>query len=366
MIYSIGVIFLVLIAWNIGNNRRLILFLTFIFLTSIALIFDPAPGMDLYRHYEALESFRALGYEATVGKYAHNMEDLPVYSVVFYVISLLSHNKLLLVFTYIVIYGCWFSILSMYIRDAHLNNRYWTVGYTVIMLTANAYAMTGIRNMLACAVVFLFLYIDLCRNKKKLLSMVMYVLMCFLHDSMIVFVAFRLVLYCSKLRGYNILRYIVVLWPLAIDRIVELLGSTSNSVLISVSQKLDLYTTQEAAEQWVGGTGLEMLSLFRFAIILMFMFYLFRQSKRVRNTPYIHMIYLLALFCLGGMGNRALTDRYTNMTLMYSVPLIVNQCGIAEPVNSKGLVVQVNSFPIWIMLGGYFVCLCLFQYRYFI
>lgn len=366
MLYIVGVIFLVVLAWHAGRNRKFVLVLTFAFLSWIALGFEPTPNLDLYRHYETLDTFRNIGYEATVEMRRHSMGDLPVYSMLFYAISFLGNNKLLLVFTYYVVYGCLFSVLSMHIKDEKLSDKHWRIGYAIIMLTTNAYAMTGVRNMLAFAVVCLFMYIDLRRKKMRILSAVMYILMCFLHDSMMIFVIFRIMLYFSNIKGFKILRFCVVLWPFLQERIGGILENSSIPLLVSVSEKLASYTTKEAAERWVGGLGLETLTLLKFVFIAFIIVYYFQMTQSHQEDPYLQMIFLTALLCLGGIGSRALADRYMSMAMLYAVPFWVSNSGIIETKRATGLSICLNSFPLWILVAGYFLGLCLFQYRYFI
>lgn len=366
MLYTVGVIFLVVLAWHAGKSRKFVLVLTFVFLAGIALLFEPTPQLDLYRHYETLDTFRDIGYEATVEMRRHSMGDLPVYSMLFYVISFLGHNKLLLVFTYLAIYGCLFAVLSMYIKDEKLSDKHWQIGYALIMLTTNAYALTGIRNMLAFAVVCLFMYIDLRRRKMRIISMVTYVLMCLLHDSIVIFVLFRFILYFSKIKGFKVLRYGVVLWPLLQERITSVLGESSIPLLVSVSEKLASYTTQEAAERWVSGIALEMLSFSKFVFVAIVIVYYFQMTKLHREEPYMQMLLMIALFSFGGIGSRALADRYAAMAIMYAVPFVVGNSGIVEANGNTRLNICLNSFPLWVLIAGYFLCLFIFQYRLFV
>lgn len=366
MIYSIGVIFLCFIALCTKANKKTLLFITFLFLTGIAILFEPQRGLDLYTHYRVLDVMRQIGYADSIIRFRYLMGNLPVYSVLFYLISLLQYDKLLLIIAYFIVYGCMFGVLSMCVADHGWSIKGWKYGYAIIMLITNAYSVTGIRYSLAFAVVFLFLYIDIYRREYRLLSFIMYVLACLLHDGMILVVAFRLLLFIPKNRFTSKLKFLIVFWQVWLNVIGEILKAIPLAYFSSAADKLLLYSTQESADTWVSGIGMETLGMLRIAVLILIVIYCIMLPDN-KKDDYKRMLYFLILFCIGGISSAALIDRYTTITLTYAFPFVLTmnkECNKSQ--DSEKLLVRVETIPMIVLLIAYFGCLVVFQYRYFI
>lgn len=369
MFYTTGVILLSLLALTNRFNKRIIIVASLALLFIVSIYFEPDEGMDLFRHYEMLEMFRNNGFFKTVLINGNRMSFLPVYAIYFYIISLFNCNKLLLIITYMIIYLAQFYVLTMYIQDQCLDKKSWMIGYVLIMVTTNAYDLTGIRNFLAFSIVEVFLYLDLCRNSHKKLSLLIYVLMCFLHDSMILILFFRL--FISLLDKFSIKAKKIILLLLLFNSYV--LKSISN-ILINipitffnkVGEKIITYGGMNGIENFGIDMGTRIRTIMRLIILVLIVFYIFihlNRNQRYNNDKFF--LLLLTYFCVGAMfGNRVLADRYVAMGVMYSVPemvfIIRNHC----PYN--GLCIRKDAIPLIILLILFFIELCFEQYRYFI
>lgn len=364
MIYSIGVICLCLIALLTRVNKKTLLVLTFLFLTGIAILFEPQAGLDLYKHYQTLDVMREIGYVNSVARFHFQMQNLPVYSVFFYLVSLLKYDKLLLIITYLVVYGCMFGVLSMCVEDHGWSPKSWNLGYAIVMLVTNAYSITGIRYTLAFAVVFLFMYIDLVRKQHRIISLVVYVLMCLLHDGMLLIVLLRFLLYIPSNRVTSKLKYLLVFWQVWLTAIENLLRTIPNPYFASAADKLVLYSSEEAASMWVGGVGLQTLAVMRIVVLSAIAIYCFFGKEK---DNYVKMLQLLLLFCFGGITSLALIGRYTSITFLFAVPFILSINGESnyndEP---NSFMLQIKMLPILLLIIGFFICLVLYQYQYFI
>ena len=366
MFFSIGVVFLCIIALITRINKKTLIIVTFVFLSAIAILFEPQTGLDLYTHYRMLDIMRRFGYVDTVARFGYLMGNLPVYSVFFYLVSLLQFNKLLLVITYLVVYGCMFHVLSMCVEDHGWSLKGWKIGYVLVMLITNAYSVTGIRYTLAFAVVFLFLYIDLVRKKHRLLSLIVCVLMCLLHDGMILILAFRLLLYIPATKITEKLKYLILFWQGWLELINNILRAIPYPFFSSVADKLMLYSTQESANTWIGGIGMQTLYGMRILILAFVALYCLL-CGRDKKSDYQRMLVLLILFCFGGISSMALIDRYTTVTFMYALPFILDLNGESNRSReSDKVLIQFRMLPMLILSVAYFGCLVVFQYQYFI
>lgn len=366
MIYSIGVIILCGIALGTRIDRKTTLILTFLFLIGIAILFEPQAGLDLYKHYQTLAVMREIGYANSVIRYRYEMGNLPVYSAFFYLISLLKYDKLLLVVTYLVVYGCMFRVLEMCVKDHGWSQKSWKLGYVLVMLVTNAYSLTGIRYTLAFSVIFLFLYIDLVRKQHRILALAVYVAMCLLHDGMIVIVLLRFLLYIPSNRLTSKLKYLLLFWQVWLGAIEKLLRAIPNPYFASAADKLMLYITQEAANMWVGGVGLQTLAMMRNIILLVALIYCFVDRDNKKNA-YRQMLSMLILFCFGGITNIALIERYTSVTLLFSIPFVLKMNKENNYCTKSGIfLIRIQIIPSIMLMLLYFVDLIIYQYRYFL
>lgn len=366
MIYSIGVVILCGIALGTRFDKRTTLILTFLFLTGIAILFEPQAGLDLYKHYQTLDVMREIGYANSVIRYRYAMGNLPVYSGFFYLVSLLKYDKLLLIITYLVVYGCMFKVLEMCIEDHGWSQKSWKLGYVLIMLVTNAYSLTGIRYTLAFSVIFLFLYIDLVRKQHRILALAVYVAMCLLHDGMILIVLLRFLLYIPANRLTSKLKYLLLFWQVWLGAIEKLLRAIPNPYFASAADKLMLYTTQEAANMWVGGVGLQTLAMMRNIILFVILLYCIIDQDYKKNS-YNQMLSILIIFCFGGITNSALIERYTGVTLLFSIPFMLetNKENNSSDKSDR-ILVRIQMLPLIAMALLYFINLAIYQYQYFL
>lgn len=366
MIYTIGVVCLCMIALLTRANKKTLLVLTFLFLTGIAIWFEPETGLDLYRHYQTLDVMRKIGYVNSVTQFHFQMQNLPVYSGFFYLVSLLRYNKLLLIITYLVVYGCMFRVLTMCVTDHGWSQKSWNLGYTIIMLVTNAYSVTGIRYTLAFSVVFLFMYIDLVRKQYRIISLVVYVLMCLLHDGILLIVLLRFLLCIPSSKVTAKLKFLLIFWQVWLTAIENFLRMIPNDFFRAIADKLVLYATNESANMWVSGVGMETLATMRFAILSAIMIYYFMSQSRHKDS-YQKMLALLILFCLGGMSRPALIERYTSAAMLFSVPFILEINNESNYNNREGaFLIQVRFLPMLVLIVLYFINLALYQYQYFL
>ena len=369
MIFTSGTILLCALALTNKFSKRQITLISLLFLVIVAVIYKPDSGMDLYRHYQMLDLFAKYGLENTIMTNMDRMGTLPLYALFFYFISLFHYNQLLLAFTYILVYSAQFKVLSMYVNDNGYDKKSWMIGYSLIMLTTNAYGLTGIRNFLAFAITEVFLYIDLCRREHRKLSMVIYFSMCLLHDSIILILAFRLMVYViEKFRtvSQNVILFLILVSPIMIKGMGTFLRTTPISFLKAVGNKILTYGGTDGINSYGGDAGTEIRATMGLIILMLVVFCI----KATLNKEYyqrsdIKMLVIITLFCFGGMiGNRVLVERYITMGVMFAIPTMVKV--IREGCPQSGYYIKTNAIPLITMVCILFSNICYWQYRFFI
>jgi hypothetical protein len=347
-----------------GSRKNLYRF-TVILMMVFAFFVKPTQGMDLYTHYHILDVMRGNGLQYTVARYPWLFSTLPVYSGFFYIVSFLGFNQALLMITYGLIYGLQFKVLHMAVEDYKLSEHKEKVGAIMILLITNVFFCTTVRNVLAFAVMSYFLYWDLVREKKRIASFSMYVLLCLFHDSVVILLALRLLLLVVNKKIFKPLLVSVLIWPQLLSFIESRLRVSSIAFFQTLAQRVRTYTNEGANELWVGGIANRiMITIY----VLVFVIVLIRMIKNHRNNGVNYNLFelfyvMLSLFCIGGLATIAITNRY-----IYMVAYMLTPAFLIENQSDSGIMLKMGSIiidPVIALSVALFVSFTVFQYPYF-
>ena len=325
----------------------------------------PTAGMDLQRHYEMLDSMRSRGFYNTVEIYDYVLKDLSVYAWYFYVVSLFNINQFLLVFTYIIVYGTQLGTLHMAVKDFSLSYQAEKIGYIFIICTTNAYELTGIRNMTAFSLCALFLYLELVRKKCRIISWCVYIALCFFHDSVILFVIIRFLVFLTNRKKLRWTAIFAVLWPTLISYAINLLeGFTQSTFVVNILQKLVLYSSEES-NVFTSGISFELMLWIRLSLIVVVWIAIMFINKYKLYIKWRQFFLLLVMICIGGMSVKAMVVRFLPLALYMMAPYV----GVIYTTEKGHMdVSNVHTILRLLLLGVivlHFVSLVIFQYPYF-
>jgi len=206
-------------------------------LAIIACSVKPDVGMDLYRHYAVIVEFRRIG-----GKTVFD-DILFIRSIYFYLISLTPYNEFLPGITVFCVYYINLNIIYKIGKKYNVSTQY-IVMSALLFIASNNFLTTlsGIRSDLAFSIFLYFLYLELVEKKFKILSWLMYLLMCFLHNTMIIFVIFRLFIEIKNQLIIKGLQLLLLLWFFIINYIMAFLGSfTELSIIALLTSQINVY-----------------------------------------------------------------------------------------------------------------------------
>lgn len=366
MIVSVIEIILMLSALFVRFKKRKNFYIFTVAVFAILAFFVvPTAGMDLQRHYEMLDSMRSRGFYSTVELYDYVLKDLPIYAWYFYIVSFFNINQLLLSLTYIIVYGTQLGILHMAVKDFSLSYQAEKIGYIFIICTTNAYELTGIRNMTAFSLCVLFLYLELVRKKNRIISWGVYITLCFFHDSVILFVIIRFLVFITNRKRIRWLAIFAVLWPTLINYVMHLLeGYTQSTFLVNVLQKLVLYSSEDA-NVFTSGFSFELMIWLRLTIVVLVFIAIIFIKRYKRYIKWRQFFLLLVMICIGGMSVKAMVVRFLPLALYMMAPYV----GVIY-TTEKGHMDVSNAHTILrlLLLGVivlHFVSLVIFQYPYF-
>lgn len=354
---------------RIVHRKKLYIFTTVVF-AIMAFFVIPTEGMDLYRHYEMLDTMRQQGLENSIEIYQYSLRSLPMYALYFYIVSLLGSNQFLLAIAYVVVYGVQFTILHMAVEDFSLSRYGEKIGYICIICFTNAYELTGIRNMMAFAICVYFLYLELVRKKHKVISWIMYVMMCFFHDSVVIFLVFRIFLLFAKKKNLRWIILLIAVWPLCITKIIPILTSyVGNPFINGLVQKILLYTSEEATEAFSSGLSFMIVITIRILAIAIIWIGITINKNNVENKDWYLIFTSLVVFCIFGISAKTIVVRFVPLALYMAVPYMAKMFTLKQEFqknyqNRK----EINIFLQIMFLGvafAHLLCLIVFQYPYF-
>ena len=307
-----------LLVLNYTNIKRSSLYIVSVLILSVyALFFQPNKEFDLYRIYNMLERMRNIDLQETLIRFEIELQGLGVWAAFCHVVSRFQFNQAIFILAIISVYGAQFKLLSMAKEDFGISRRAERWVFAFIILTTDFVNVTTIRNIMVFTLFALVLYTDIVRKRKRILCWAVYVALMFFHNSAVVLVVFRLLMFLPLER--NRLRYVVyaavALWSLSLGWLIEVLADSSSPLLAAVHQRLVAYTTDERIEGWLGGFWVQTEFYIQLVIGLVTIAYylLIRKSdrKEIMNSRWVVFLQMLAVFCLGGLANPVITRRFT-------------------------------------------------------
>lgn len=165
----------------------LVLFIYSVFVFSY--IITPAYENDLTRYFQIIDSIRNL----SLGGAAAKMNDgLPVENLLFWIVARIGDNHLLPAVSTSVVYG----ITAYVTLDYAQNEGFLEDAWLVLLLQVLQYSFfsitNNVRNVFTFSIVVLAVYRDLYKKKKDVLTILLYLLPCFMHKTGAVILMLRI------------------------------------------------------------------------------------------------------------------------------------------------------------------------------
>lgn len=283
----------------------------------------PGPNSDLYWHTITLNNFKNIGfaYFAIFDKSA----SLPVYSLYFYLISLLPSERYLPAITAFLVYGINFILIFKLQKKYKLKKR--TTLLLVLFIICNLNylgVISGIRFNLAVSIMLFGLYIDLVESKYKR-AIGLYIIAMLLHSSIYIMIIVRVLVipFSGKLKKI----YIIVaaaLTVVGIQLVGYLSSGFSNAVLNdSMSEllsKTELY--MENKEQGAFWTTPYYAALIVFFVYLCARFYIRYRWGKQENQRFMLYEMLLLLLAVMFFNNYVVVGRLVIMANLVIMPCL--------------------------------------------
>ncbi len=190
--------------------KKLFIFYS-LFLAILGFLFKPNVAYDLYMHYGYLNNARTYGlsYLQTVGKTV----GLPTYQYLFWIFSRLPVDNFLGMFTAFVIYFCPLMTIYHCANDHELSKKETMAVATLFLCSQNYIAMvSNVRTPITYAIFVYVLYYDIKYKKFRVPAMVIYIILVFLHPSVLLPIGLRYIFIIPRRRIQRLLLVILLCW----------------------------------------------------------------------------------------------------------------------------------------------------------
>lgn len=283
----------------------------------------PGAESDLYWHTITLNNFKSMGfaYFAVFDKSA----SLPVFSLYFYLISLLPSERYLPAITAFLVYGINYWLVFKLKEKYELKKRTTLLLVVFILCNLNYLGViSGIRFNLAVSIMLFGLYLDLAESK-YMRAIGLYIIAMLLHSSIYIMIIVRLLVipFTGKLKKI----YIVVVAALTVAGI-QSLGYLSNSLsnkalndsLSELLSKTELYMANK--EQGAFWTTPYYAVLIVFFAYLWARFYIRYRWGEQENQRFMLYEMLLLLLSVMFFNNYVVVGRLVIMANLVIVPCL--------------------------------------------
>lgn len=344
--------------FSIFINKKYIkiYFLLVAILLSVAgFFYKPVIAADLYRHYEMLDKLRCYGLEYfEITKW----DTLWIWNIYAYTISLMNNNGFLPAITIFIGYYCMFTTIHKAMIKFNLRKLDAIKAFIFFILCFNyVEILGGIRNMLAFCIFSHCIYIDLIENKNKIICMIVYLLLCFLHSSMFVFLLIRMSIFIKNRYIYRIISILLLCWSFFLPSILYMLNSLSNIDFFGLLLTQVQGYTQGGTE---GILNLIIRTIILVCIIISIIYCRYNNSKIMEYNQYNEFVTMLILFTIGSLGVYDLYVRAISLVLMVCIIYILfisnNNRIYSKKINLMNLIfIYVSSIA--------FIFWSIYQYR---
>lgn len=298
-----------------------VLFFYLLIISVLAFFYVPAIEADLYRLTEYMVNYAALSTGDFINLlYETNTPGALLY---FRIIGLVGVAGLLAGVTALIVFSNIFYIIYDYAKKTGASTR--AVAFSIfITMSTGIYMQTisGIRNMLAFSILARCFYEETINKKSIIKNIVWYILACLIHPAAIAAVAIRLiVLIWDRIRGGQVRSLLATIVSLTLAAFLSHYFGLS-AYLDGAIFKLDTYTDNEIYSYFWDNVITYLMIIF---LLVSHWAHRKYQSHAVRKK-YIQLVrlsYALMVFSLIFSFEHTIFIRFTQLSLMITLPLIV-------------------------------------------
>lgn len=301
----VGSIFVILGFKNDRKNYIHYSIMLSLLFAALAYWFIPSHEMDLTRYFDILNIYSNMTWNEFVDYRLMN-NILVIQELIFYIIAQSNNFYLLPALSVFIVYFVSFYQISDYaIRMEISSKQLYTALLVTILILPFPTIVSNVRNVMAFALFSLAVYRDLIQNKRNSLTILLYVIPCFIHISTLALVIIRITTKFIKLnRKRSLIVYGVTIFGVFLfSSFAKIASGTilyNNPIISSFISKADYYINDVSSEYALHLQNSVFFQLQKFyfvAVVLFFLLLAFLLIKRIdkRNSIELKNNFLLYL-----------------------------------------------------------------------
>ena len=323
----------------ISAKMSLVVYIMSIF--CVTFIYRPGYSSDLGRYFLILDGMQSIPLSQI--NYYGAGKNLFVINFVFWIIAKLVIYQLLPALSVSTVYGigAYIIINSRLLQNKQTNDM--SIFLLLQFMQLSFFGiMDNVRNIWAFSLIILAVYRELIQNKRNLITILLYILPCFMHNSAFLMVAFRLLIPFAKKT-----KYALPLLTLFVGQGIELLYLHLNLFPMFIANAINSsyqYLNNSVATEW--GMKVASSSFFRLqrviemtmAIALLILFYLIQANMNndMKNFSYFTFLILVAVLACNVFTAPHYWRYYS--AAMLCVPVMINY---SFSIRSRSLTIQL-------------------------
>lgn len=303
---------------KIKTNIKYIYLVSLVSIVAISIIsftYQPSTYTDLFRYYEELNNMRITNTDF------YNSHEI-VSAFLFKIVANTKHNNFLPFLTSIIRYSLFFWFFWKYVNSESSSSfsiRMFLVFHIAFFPIIEAIA--GVRYYLAITFLFAGILSGVLWNK-KLYEIIYVVLGLFTHTSSFIYIVLRIMTIKPFYKIIKPFRFLIALWPLAIEYIVLFLTRMGNELTIAAANSLVFYT-EESRE--ISARLTLSRAVILFLLIAMYYYIKIYDKKNFRKKEsYYNYIELVFIFTISSLQYAVFFQRSIFFLALISMPLVLD------------------------------------------
>lgn len=351
--------------------KRLFLFYA-VFLAILAFFYTPGKGVDLNIHYYYINNIRAHGFQ-----YIHTearFEGLYIYQLLFFVISRMPVDNFLPAITAFIVYYLPLKVVLALGEEKQFTRKQMLLLAAFILCTFNfGGIISNIRSPLAYSICIYVMYYELKNKKYRVVAFLTYILLCFLHQSVIAIVMVRVAFGLANRYLRRGIMLFLLLWYAFINPISEMLRQLVYIAFFdTVYRKILAYMDVQNNAMNVIANEYYMLMIIQEAIFILFLLYLyFVGNKYIKKGKILRIDEVMAGMIILTLGSVVASYhyflRFAMSVLMFSPHVLARYLESRNPQVSKRFrnvqLLRAESLAMYGILLFGLVSNYIFQYR---
>ena len=339
-IFSLPIIVLCMFFEKNIRKKKFYCIIFSVVISFITYIYIPNDTMDLHRYYVFMDSLKNFNLMDFMQEYLFNAE--PLMNFIFYIFAKTNDNHLIMIFVTLFSYYVHFYIIFDYQSEKKLSNSKFNVVLLFFISIFLIQSLTGIRFMIAKTVFFLALYFDFYKNKRDIITIFLYILPIFIHQSSIILLLFRVLMLLNHNKiDYKFLLLFIIIFisPSIILNLSETISSNS-SIFSLLNQRASSYLNE-------GNTAANIYKLQFSLLIFLILTCTYIKLKKISvNKPMYSFLIIMVFISLFFSSSLTISTRFITISALYAILFLMD---IEEGLSNKKqllLLLIISAFSV--------------------